>query len=206
MKSRIDYFLIAKHLIQYVRKADIQASIAPDHKLVLLSIQWENNQYVDRVFGNLIIVCLKMKIIIIQLIQNTYPEFQRKYSYVQDKQILWELLKMEIRISTISFCKGRAKINRRREISIKNQLDQHDEKICASDDALTLDEELKQYDNLKKELQTLYDVKGEAAKFRSKCLWVEQGERPTKYFFNLEKRNYNKRVISELEDDWESSG
>ena len=47
----------------------------------------------------------------------------------------------------------------------------------------------------------LYDVKGEAAKFRSKCLWVEQGERPTNYFFNLEKRNYNKRVISELEDE-----
>ena len=47
----------------------------------------------------------------------------------------------------------------------------------------------------------MYDVKGEAAKFRSKCLWVEQGERPTKYFFNLEKRNYNKRVISGLEDE-----
>ena len=108
---------------------------------------------------------------------------------------------MEIRTLTISFSKGRAKINRRHEVSIKNQLDQLDEKICASDDALALDEELKQYDNLKKELQTLYDVKGEAAKFRSKCLWVEQGERPTKYFFNLEKRNYNKRVISELEDE-----
>ena len=46
---------------------------------------------------------------------------------------------MEIRTSTISFSKGRAKINRRHEISIKNQLDQLDEKICASDDALTLD-------------------------------------------------------------------
>jgi len=57
---------------------------------------------------------------------------------------------MEIRTSTISFSKGRAKINRRREISFKNQLDQLDEKICASNDALTLDEELKQYDNLKK--------------------------------------------------------
>ena len=107
---------------------------------------------------------------------------------------------MEIRTSTISFSKGRAKIITRREIVITNQLDQLDEKICASDDALTLDEELKQYDYLKKELQMLYYVKGEAAKFRSKCLWVEQGESPTKFFFNLEKRNYNKRVISELED------
>jgi len=34
--------------------------------------------------------------------------------------------------------------------------------------------------------------------FRAKCRWVENGERPTKYFFNLEKRNYNKKTISEL--------
>ena len=34
--------------------------------------------------------------------------------------------------------------------------------------------------------------------FRAKCCWVEQGERPTKYFFNLEKRNYNKKTIREL--------
>ena len=38
-------------------------------------------------------------------------------------------------------------------------------------------------------------------KFRSKCMWAEKGERPTKYFFNLEIRNYSRKVISELEDD-----
>ena len=37
--------------------------------------------------------------------------------------------------------------------------------------------------------------------FRSKCRWIEKGERPTKYFFNLEKRNCNKKTISELELD-----
>ena len=34
--------------------------------------------------------------------------------------------------------------------------------------------------------------------FRAKCRWVENGERPTKYFFNMEKRNYNKKTINEL--------
>ena len=37
--------------------------------------------------------------------------------------------------------------------------------------------------------------------YRSKCRWVEKGERPTKHFFNLEKRNYNRKVISELETE-----
>ena len=28
--------------------------------------------------------------------------------------------------------------------------------------------------------------------------WIEHGEKPTKYFFNLEKRNYNRKVIKSL--------
>ena len=39
---------------------------------------------------------------------------------------------------------------------------------------------------------------GEGAIFRSKVRWTQQGEKPTKYFFNLEKENFNKRVIAEL--------
>ena len=64
---------------------------------------------------------------------------------------------------------------------------------------MNINYELKQYEGLKKELQQVYENKGEAAKFRSKCLWVKTGERPTKYFFNLEKTIYSRRVISELE-------
>ena len=34
--------------------------------------------------------------------------------------------------------------------------------------------------------------------FRSKMKWIEQGEKPTKYFFNLEKNNYEKKLIREI--------
>ena len=30
---------------------------------------------------------------------------------------------------------------------------------------------------------------------RIKCRWVEESERPTKYFLNLEKKNYNKKKL-----------
>ena len=50
-------------------------------------------------------------------------------------------------------------------------------------------------------MQEIYEEKGRAAIFRSKCRWVEKGERPTKYFFNLEKRNYNRKTITELHTD-----
>jgi hypothetical protein len=34
---------------------------------------------------------------------------------------------------------------------------------------------------------------------RSKAKWIEEGEKNTKYFLNLEKKNYLNKIISSLE-------
>ena len=33
---------------------------------------------------------------------------------------------------------------------------------------------------------------------RSKARWIQHGEKNTKYFFNLERRNYNRKFITKL--------
>ena len=38
VKSRIDFFLVAKHLEQYVKKCEIYSSVAPDHKTIYISL------------------------------------------------------------------------------------------------------------------------------------------------------------------------
>ena len=199
MKSRIDFFLIAKNLTRYVQKVDIQPSIAPDHRTVYLSLHWIKETPRGPgfwKFNNALVKDDKYT----EQIRKMYPELREKYAYIQDKRMFWELLKMEIRCMTISYAKRKAKETNKRELIIKDTLDKLDHIICNNADLTNIDQELKQYENLKKELQELYENKGEAAKFRSKCLWVERGEKPTKYFFNLEKRNYSRKVISELED------
>ena len=47
-------------------------------------------------------------------------------------------------------------------------------------------------------MQEIYEEKGRGAIFRSKARWTENGEKPTKYFFNLEKTRYEKKIISQL--------
>ena len=200
MRSRIDFFLVARNLTKYVQKVDIQSSIAPDHMTVLLSLHWTKVVPRGPGFWKFKNALLEDNNFVEQMRQR-YSGFREKYNYIQDKRMYWELLKMEIRCFTISFAKGKAKEAKKRELIIKDEMDRLDHIICSNSDVTSLDEELKKYDNLKKELQKIYESKGEAAKFRSKCLWAEKGERPTKYFFNLEKRNYSKKVISELEDD-----
>ena len=63
-----------------------------------------------------------------------------------------------------------------------------DEFICNNFHAPDSDQVLKEIDDLKTELQTMYTKKGNAANFRSKCRRVEKGERPTKYFLTLKKK------------------
>jgi len=108
------------------------------------------------------------------------------------------MLKMEIRAATISFSKNKAKSIYCREMEIRHQLNVLGDISCNNFHSHEIDLVLKEFNNVKTELQSIHNKKGLAAVFRSKCRWIEMGERPTKYFFNLEKRNYIKKTITEL--------
>jgi len=41
-------------------------------------------------------------------------------------------------------------------------------------------------------------LKGKETLFRSRTKWIENGEKMTKYFCYFEKRNYDKKIITEL--------
>ena len=129
---------------------------------------------------------------------DMYSQARNFYSHLSDKRLFWEMIKMEIRSATISYSKSKCKRIRDREQDILFKRDLLDNTICNNFSSPDIDETLQEYENLKSELKLIYEEKGKQVMFRAKCRWVENGERPTKYFFNLEKRNYNKKTISEL--------
>lgn len=50
-------------------------------------------------------------------------------------------------------------------------------------------------ENVKKEVTEIFSIKGKKAPFRSRTRWIENCEKPIKYFFDLEKRNYEKKRL-----------
>ena len=103
---------------------------------------------------------------------------------------------MEIRSTTIAYSKKKKFNLRNRETIIQRKLEELDEEICDNEN---LDDDiLMEFENLKKELTEIYSIKGKEAMFRSRTRWIENVEKPTKYFFNLEKRNYEKKIITQL--------
>ena len=55
-------------------------------------------------------------------------------------------------------------------------------------------------DLVQKQNQLIYvrNEKIEGVMLRSKCRYMDLGEKPTNYFFNLENRNYTRKIINKL--------
>ena len=58
---------------------------------------------------------------------------------------------------------------------------------------------IEEVQRLKEELQLIRAERLAGVLVRSRGRWIEEGERPTKYFCGLEKRQYTKKYISSLE-------
>ena len=199
LKSRIDFFLVAQNLTRFVKKGDIYPSVAPDHQAIYMSLSWRNETPRGPglwKFNNTLLDDEQY----LANIRATYVSASDMYSVVKDKRLFWEMLKMEFRSTTISYSTNKSKLVQVREEEVKNRLEVLDHITCNNFNTPGIDPVLIEYDNLKAELQSIYEKKGRSrsAIFRSKCRWVEEGERPTKYFFNL-KKNYNKKTLNFME-------
>lgn len=52
--------------------------------------------------------------------------------------------------------------------------------------------------DLTTEYQNLVEEKVQSSIFRNKCKWFLEGERSSRYFFALEKSNYNRKTMTAL--------
>ena len=199
VQSRIDFFLVSNPITKLVLATDSRISIAPDHKAVRLKLKISNCSRGPGLwkFNNSLLEDENY----VNLIKDNYPKIKEKYIDIEDKRLKWELIKMEIRSLTIPYSKNKAKKSRYVEKAIQNRLDEIDVLITNSNGLQNIDSELKEYERLKRDLQDIYDSRGKGAIFRSKVRWTEEGEKPTKYFFNIEKKNFNTKVIAELKPD-----
>jgi len=177
LKSRIDFFLISHSFISNAEKAEVRSSIAPDHKASFLRLQIDNS--IKRgpgtwKFNNPILGDNDYRLLINELL----PIILEKYKDVESKQLLWELIKMEIRSETIKYSKAKRKKLNNRENLLQQEIEALDHEICNNVD---LNQQLlNKYEAAKNELKEIYDCKGREAIFRSKVLWVKKVGKPTR--------------------------
>ena len=116
-------------------------------------------------------------------IREGLPLFKDKYAELDDLGAKWDLIKMEIRGFTIKYSKNKkneeaALQNKFNELMLKCEQNPSDKRI------------LNELYAAKLRLQTIMQQKLKGFTLRSKARWHELGERNSRYFFNLERRNH----------------
>ena len=97
----------------------------------------------------------------------------QEFADVQDKRLLWDLIKYIIRQFTISYSKGKAKERRNKFQDVENRLKEN-EKLCAENPT---EENIEALEELKVEYNSLYDYFTQGNIIRSRANWYEKGEK-----------------------------
>jgi len=195
---RLDYFFISDYLQPLVEDINITVAPATDHSALIMKFSalpksrygpsfWKLNtsllndeNYVETVKEGILKVKKDM------LEQN-----------ITDPHSRWELLKYEMRKMSISYSKAKSK-RLRSEYKI---LEERIEKIESTDDWIENEMLVKEYENIKMQINDYSNYVTEGLIVRSKVTWFEQGEKSNKFFLNLEKHRKSKTHIRKIIDN-----
>jgi hypothetical protein len=132
-------------------------------------------------------------------INNLIEQCKINYADIENKSLLLDLIKCDIRGATISYATYKAKCRREQELKLQEKLIELEEQL----DNMNPDKDIQnQYNKIKSDIETINELKGQGAIIRSKANWIESGEKCTSYFLKLENSNYNiKHIKSLIVDD-----
>ena len=111
-----------------------------------------------------------------------------------DNQATWEWIKYNIRAHAIQFSKRRAKEKSDKEKCLQNEYTLAS-KLYKSDPC---DANANLFHAAKEKLELFYEEKTKGIIIRAQARWYEHGEKSTKYFLNVEKRNHIKKHMRKL--------
>ena len=110
---------------------------------------------------------------------------------------MWDIIKTSIRGATINFASNKKRIRSKNKHILEAHITKLEHKLNSQYNE-TVENTIT---DLKTKLNQLYDNETKIKIANSKLKWMVEGEKNTKYFLNLEKRNYNNKTISRLQKE-----
>ena len=190
---RLDYWLISDNLNDLVTQVDIVASIKTDHSSIILEIEDIKESRKGPGFWRLNTSLLNRPDYL-DMINSELPNWLDDAKDLSDNRAKWDWLKFKIKTSSIIYSKKLAQERKKREEELNFKYQDALNKFQENPSEITRLE----MDKFKNELETLYDERVEGIVVRARARWHEHGEKSSKYFLNLEKRNNIKKHVRKL--------
>ena len=183
--SRIDYWLTSRSLNSQVDKVFYCFAPFTDHSAINLII---NTEEVKRGKGT-------WKMNSDHLLHNEFREgfldmwgkWQLKKGNYSDIKMWWDVGKKRIQSYARSYALEYNALNRSKLREIEQKIDLR--KKANAD-----------YQSLQREYEDIFSNKTKGAQVRSRVKWWEEGEKSSKYFFGLEKRNFKEKSWTKIFD------
>ena len=187
VQSRLDYFLVSRHLNNQISKTCFKPGFKSDHSLINIEVDLLHTQKRGKGYWKFNNSLLHDKTYV-SLIKEELKGLASN-NEIQDKSCFWDFVKCQIRTITISYCKTLAKQKKDKENTLIRKIEELENDI---------ESDQQEYHKLKYEWEKLQDLKTQGAIVRSKVEWTEHGEKNSKFFLNMAKRNYNLKYIKKL--------
>lgn len=189
--SRLDYFIISFGLSNLVESSHICPSILTDHSLIKIKICLENN---PRGPGFWKFNCsLLSDQDYVQIVKHAIRETVAIEDGI-NPDLLWETIKLRIRTDTIQYSSRKKRCNNNALLALNKRLTRLEYEFQQNPN----DEDRNIITLIKQDIDDLLQNKINGIIMRSKCDWQEYGEKPSKFFLSLEKRNFNNKTIKRL--------
>ena len=113
---------------------------------------------------------------------------------IEDVRIRWDILKYRIRQYSMKYSKTAAERRRKQRVELEFKVKELEAHVTAESSTQFRQD----YESTKSELEGIYNYITEGIILRSRAMWYELGEKTTKYFWTLEKRQKSKSSIKML--------
>ena len=197
-QSRIDYIFASANLINnyILKRIEIQLSVLSDHSILNLEISVHTSDKGPGLwrFNNSLLED-EMFVRGARLEIEKAKHNQDVYADAKDLGLKIEMLTSNIRVQGIRITKRRAREKRARLKGLTDMLDICEQEICQNPS----DEIIHRYRELQTRIDLEEEEKGRVAMLFSGARWIEEGEKPTKYFLKLNKIRSSKKCISALQ-------
>ena len=188
--GQFDFLMLSQGLMGTVESCQIEYATFSDHSLVMANMDIELVKHgpgIWRLNCHLLddakIVDEAKSLIELKKRQNAHLPIQES----------WELIKSNLAIYFQDVGRKTACANSVKLGALNNIIQElHAESV---EDPLG---ETKYLNEVKAKIDYLENKQIEGVIFRSRARWVEEGERSSKYFFSLEKRNYNAKLMRKI--------
>ena len=205
-QARLDYFLITDSLLPFINKTLIEESYRSDHSIIILDISFVKFQKGKPLWK--LNNSLLHDIEYLQIIKDKITEVKKQYALpvydlenihiVPDKEIQFtindqlflETLLMEIRGKSISFSSHIKKQTEKREKELTEKIKTLESNLSESD--------VNEIEILKEELKIIRQNKMQGILIRSRAQIIEEDEKATNFFCNLEKHNFISKLIPQI--------